>query len=110
MSAEWTKRPAIQSRAGGCLSCGVPPETFRASQRVSVGFGIAQLTKDSRAVWDAGAAEYDECITGADAEALALADPDHDWRIVLDAPLSSRVYQRHGPGLWALVEQGPGFA
>lgn len=83
---------------------------FEPNRRVSVGFGIARVTKDRRTEWDAGAAEYDECITGVDAEAMAAADPDHDWRIELDAPLSSRVYQRHGPGLWVLVEQGPGFA
>lgn len=110
MNTVWTKRPAIQSRPGGCLSCGLPPESFGAAQRVSVGFGIAQLTKGSLVVWDAGAADHKDCITGADAEAAALADPDHDWRIDLNAPLSSRVYQRHGPGLWVLIEQGPGFA
>lgn len=45
-----------------------------------------------------------------DAEAAALADPDHDWRIVLFGPLHGEVYQRHGPGEWMLVEKNEGFA
>ena len=46
----------------------------------------------------------------AQAEAMAAADPDHDWQIALEGPLSGRTYQRHGPNEWALVEQNQGFA
>lgn len=45
-----------------------------------------------------------------EAEKLAAADPDHDWRIVLFGPLHGEVYQRHGPGQWLLVEKNEGFA
>ncbi len=46
----------------------------------------------------------------AEVEALAAIDPDHDWRIVLFAPLHGEVFQRHGEGEWNLVEKNQGFA
>lgn len=46
----------------------------------------------------------------ADAERAAVADPDHDWRIVLYGPLHGEVYQRHGLSEWMLVEKNEGFA
>lgn len=49
-------------------------------------------------------------MTGAQAEELAAADPDHDWRIMIYGPLSGRTYQRHAPGSWVMVEQNEGFA
>jgi hypothetical protein len=48
--------------------------------------------------------------TTAQAEKVAKADPDHDWRIVLYGPLHGEVYQRHAPGEWVLVEKNKGFA
>jgi len=47
--------------------------------------------------------------TVAQAEKVAAADPDHDWRIVLYAPLHGEVYQRQD-GRWVLVEKNDGFA
>jgi hypothetical protein len=56
---------------------------------------------------DAGEAEYWQF---SDAEKLAAADPDHDWRVVLDGPLSGVTYQRHGPAEWLVVAKNGGFA
>ena len=78
---------------------------------IAVGFGYAALHRDGAPVWSEDEAVSDNSMmTGADAEALAAQDPDHDWRIVLHGPLSGRTYQRHGPGQWMLVERNDGFA
>jgi hypothetical protein len=106
----FTKLPAIEGRHGGCLNCGTRPSAFPAGGVIAVGFGCAMLTCDGSTVWAELPDSDEDDMTGAQAEALAAADPDHDWRIVLEAPLSSREYQRHGPDLWVLVRQGAGFA
>lgn len=108
--SEWTKEPAIDGKHGGCLNCGVRPSLFPADGVIAVGFGMAALTKDGGLVWEERGQDFDECMTGAQAEELAAADPDHDWRIQLEAPLSGRTYQRHAANEWALIEQNTGFA
>lgn len=108
--AEWVKMPAIEGKHGGCLNCGPRPSFFTPTMRIAVGFGVAKLERDGETVWTESGEDFDECMSGEQAEAIASADPDHDWRIVLDAPLSNRTHQRHGPGEWVLIEQGMGFA
>lgn len=108
----WEKLPAIEGKHGGCLNCGPRPSYFPADGQIAVGFGYAGLLRDGQSMYDepADATREDDYMTGAQAEAMAAADPDHDWRIVLEGPLSGRTYQRHGPNEWALVEQNMGFA
>jgi hypothetical protein len=108
----WTKLPAIEGNYGGCLNCGPRPSFFPADALIAVGFGYAALHRDGETVYtEPNEPENEESyMTGAQAEAMAAADPDHDWRIVLDGPLSGRTYQRHDAGQWALVEQNMGFA
>ncbi len=108
----WTKLPAIEGKHGGCLNCGPRPSFFPPDGVIAVGFGYAALERDGVPVWMEPNSDYDETnlLTGAQAEAMAKLDEDHDWRIVMDGPLSGRTYQRHGPGSWALVEQNQGFA
>jgi hypothetical protein len=108
--AEWTKLPAIDGKTGGCANCGIRPSVFEADNRIAVGFGMAALTKDGGYVWAEDGKEWDDCMTGAQAEAIAVADPDHDWRIDIQGPLSGRTYQRHEAGQWVLIEQNRGFA
>ena len=43
-------------------------------------------------------------------EDVAAGDPDHDWRLFVNGPLSDYTYQRQGEGEWVLVKQGQGFA
>lgn len=108
----WTKLPAIPGRQQPCLHAGVAENLFPADGAIAVGFGVATLTKDGECVYEEpreGGAE-ESYMTGAQAEALAAADPDHDWRIYLMAPMSEREYQRHDAGRWVLVKQGEGFA
>lgn len=108
----WTKRPAIEGTFGGCLNCGPRPSFFPADGVIAVGFGYAALHRDGAPVWMEPTGDYDEesLLTGAQAEAMAAADPDHDWQIVLHGPLSGRTYQRHAANEWALIEQDMGFA
>ena len=107
----WTKLPPIEAHYGGCLNCSQRPATFPPEGVIAVGFGYAALHKDGKPVWsELNDVTDDELMTGADAEALAAQDPDHDWRIVLHGPLSGRTYQRHEPGKWMLVEKNEGFA
>jgi hypothetical protein len=106
----FTKLPAIEGEHGGCFNCGPRPSTFPAGGIIGVGFGCAMLTCDGRIVYVERPDSEEDDMNGAQAELLAAADPDHDWRIVLEAPMSSREYQRHGPDLWVLVRQGDGFA
>ena len=107
----WAKLPAIEGKHGGCLNCGLRPSYFPANGIIAVGFGYAGLTRDGHEVWsETEATEEADYMTGAKAEELAAADPDHDWRICLEGPLSGRTYQRHDAGQWALVEQNMGFA
>jgi hypothetical protein len=109
----WEKLPAIEGKIGGCLNCGVRPSYFPPDGIIAVGCGCACLTKDGHLVYSepVGAeVSEDDYMTGAQAEAIAAADPDHDWQIQLEAPLSGRTYQRHGENQWALIEQNMGFA
>lgn len=107
----WKKEPAIKGKHGGCLKCGPRLSFFPPDGIIAVGFGYAALEKNGKPIWfeESDNDDVDE-MTGAQAEEIASADPDHDWRIVLDGPLSSRTYQRHGPGEWALIKQNQGFA
>lgn len=69
------------------------------------------LTKDGEMVFGEDIhMEWEDCMSGEQAEALAAADPDHDWRIVMYGPMYGCAYQRHAPGEWVLVEQNEGFA
>lgn len=89
------------------------PDTFPPTGLIAVGFGYAYLERDGE-TWYEEPSGYDieeiEFMTGADAEEIAAADPDHDWRIILKAPLCGRVYQRQGKGLWVLIHRDRGFA
>lgn len=108
----WEKLKPIEGGLGGCLHCGYQHEVLPMDAYIGVGFGSAGVTKDGKGVWDEQEAggDFDDCWTVAKAEELAAADPDHDWRIYLVAPLSERHYQRQGDKHWVLYEKGEGFA
>jgi len=104
------KLPAIAAHVGGCLNCGERPAEFPANGVIAVGFGYAALTKNGQEIYSEQASKDDDFMTGEQAEAIALQDPDHDYRIVLDGPLSGRTYQRQDVGKWILIEKNEGFA
>lgn len=106
------KMKPIEGGHGGCLHCGYQHSILpmELGYRISVGFGYAALTRDGEDVFRETNHEYEECPSYIDAEIMAANDPNHDWRIHLEAPLSSRHYQRQGLNLWVLYAKGAGFA
>ena len=102
----FTKLPAIEP-IRHCNICPPRPQTIDLASLVHPGFGGA-------AVYAADApdlgTELRESDTVQDAEDFAAGQPDHDWRLVINAPLYEATYQRQGEGHWVLVEKGPGFA
>ena len=108
----WQKVDALiaedKTLSGGCLNC--PPAYGVAPMNtlIAVGFGDANISKDGEVVFSEQ--DSDEFHFLEEFEAKAKADPDHDWRLLLDAPLHSREYQRHDEGKWVLIAQGEGFA
>ena len=110
----WQKLPAIDGKQQPCLHAGVAESLFPPQGLIAVGFGFAAVTKNGEPIYTEPLAEDSDDDTkewaGADAEAAALADPDHDWRIILQSPLSGREYQRHDTGRWVLIHQDEGFA
>ena len=92
----------------GCLNCPPVENVAPMDMLIAVGFGYAGVIKDNKEVFtEQNDDDYHEL---QEFEAMALADPDHDWRVILDAPLRSRTYQRHETGKWVLIESGMGFA
>lgn len=94
----------------GCLNCGPKPLVAPVSMVISVGFGAAYVSRDGEIVLDGESAYHNgNSVTVQEAEDMAIRDPDHDWRIVLDGPMGGVVYQRHDDG-WVACIKLPGFA
>jgi hypothetical protein len=111
--SEWTKKEPMQGGHGGCLHCGYQYDIAPMDMIIAVGFGCAQVTKNGRIVYDENREckdNWDNAWTTQRAEEEALKDPDNDWQINMQAPLSGRTYQRQGDGIWALIDKNIGFA
>lgn len=111
----WEKLPPVPVKDShrGCLNC--PPVTVVADldMLVAVGFGIAQVRRDGDVVYSEPVNWDDESYEAKPLryfEEMAQQDPDHDWRVLLFAPLSEREYQRQETESWVLVRSGLGFA
>jgi len=107
----WKKIKPFQGNIyQGCLCC--PPVTRIASLDtvVAVGFGDAHISKDNQIIYMETGNEDEPPRTLAEFEAMAKKDPDHDWRLVLFAPLRGREYQRHDNDKWVLIDSNMGFA
>lgn len=100
------------SRMGGCLNCGPRPDELPMDCNPHPGFGMLALYRDGEYVHgpDISDEHEVEAYRVQDHEDIAAGDPDHDWRIRIDGPLSDAVYQRHGEARWVLIEKGLGFA
>lgn len=109
------KLPGVKGRIK-CLTMGLETEELlHLDRHIAVGFGSAGYSKDTETLWDEGQVLQDDedeynVPTVREVEALAAADPDHDWRIWFYAPLYEEEYQRQGPEVWVLVRCGQGFA
>lgn len=105
----WTREKPIKGKIRGCLHNPIYDEA-PPFMLIAVGFGNAIVTKDGKTVYkETPEKEYWEMWTTEDAEKLAAEDPDHDWRIVLYAPLYGRTFQRQD-GHWFLIAENEGFA
>lgn len=108
--SKWEKLKPIKGGPGGCGMCGYQYDVAPMNMLIAVGFGVANVKKDGVIIYDENCVEDENFWTVQDAENEAKKDPDHDWRILLDAPLSMREYQRQGENRWVLVRKGMGFA
>lgn len=107
----WEKLKPIKGGLGGCGNCGYQYDVAPEGMWIAVGFGVAQVTKNGKVIYDENSIENEEDIWQLeDAEREAQKDEDNDWRIHLVAPLSERHYQRQGTMNWVLYEKGQGFA
>ena len=99
----------------GCLNCGGTHEIAPMDMVIGVGFGSAYASKDGQTVYDEmdvmhKGGDFDDLATLQQIEDMAVADPDHDWRVSLQGPLRGREYQRHDVGHWVLIDSNEGFA
>lgn len=110
-STTWKKLEPYSGKVHhGCLNCGGTDEVAPLDMIVAVGFGSACVTKDAQEVWSESGAEEQDFYELSHFEALAAADPEHDWQVSIQGPLRGRTYQRHGAGHWVLVDSNEGFA
>ena len=107
----WKKEEPIQGRQRGCAFNPVY-NIAPMGMLIAVGFGDARVLKDGKTVYKEPLdfEKESDFWTTQDAENAALNDPDHDWRIVLYAPLYGRTFQRHEEGKWVLIDENRGFA
>lgn len=108
----FTKLPAIHGKAYCSHGCGHRTPLLDLSSSPHPGFGGVYLTRDGESVYPWPDDDYaaSEERVGQEYEDVAAGDPDHDWRLFVDGPLSDYTYQRQGEGEWVLVKQGQGFA
>ena len=106
----WEKLPPYTGKIHqGCLCCPPVEPSAPMDMLIAVGFGAAVVSRDGECVFQEQN-DDDDFHFLREFEDMAKADPDHDWRVLLDAPLRMREYQRHGDGQWTLVKSGQGFA
>ncbi len=107
---KWQKLPPYEGKIyQGCGCCPPVERVAPLDMVIAVGFGVAQVTRDNELVFQEQP-DDERLRTLAEFEEMAKQDPDHDWRVLLVAPLRSREYQRHDDGKWVLIDSGPGFA
>lgn len=108
----WTKlQPFSGPVHRGCLNGSDVYDVAPMDLVISFGFGAAEVTKDDAEIYaNYTSDDDDDDHQLSEFEALAAADPDHDWRVVLYGPLHGEIYQRHEAGRWVLVESNSGFA
>jgi hypothetical protein len=88
-----------------------PLTTLPLNAHIAVGFGVAAVTRNGIPVWqEEPNMEFADTLTCEQAEEMAVADPDADWRIHMIGPLKETYWQRQGPGMWVLYKKGQGFA
>jgi len=78
--------------------------------QIAVGAGYAALTRDGVPVYETECFALEGAWSVRDAERLAAAEPDRDWRIHLVALRDARHYRRRRDGRWRLYQRGYGLS
>ncbi|MGB5156870.1 hypothetical protein [Desulfobacterium sp. N47] len=103
--------PSVNSKNELCTFCGCKHSNLPMDEIIAVGFGNALLTRNGNCIYsEIDAQSCGDYMSVAQAEEMAAADPDQDWRIHLLAPFSEQHYQRQGECHWVLYEKCEGFA
>lgn len=109
----WQKmEPLVEGIHQGCLCCGGTHKIAPPDMCLAMGFGEATVTRNGKEVYSETSFERagKDLWYLRDAEKVAAADPDNDWRIALIGPLREAYYQRQGENHWVLYKSGAGFA
>lgn len=77
---------------------------------VAVGVGYAAVTRDGVPMYEAQYGELEHAMSVREAERMAAAEPEHDWRIHLVGPLDERHYRRSADGRWTIYRRGYGLS
>lgn len=79
--------------------------------KIIAGFGLAMITMNGEPIYiERPNIEWNDAPTLMKFENMARKNPDNDWRYILELPLRSAIYQRHGKNNWVLIKTGLGFA
>lgn len=76
------------------------------------GFGLVSVECDGAEPgwWRALSPAEIEDVPLSEIEEHAALEPEHQWRLTVDAPLWGLVCERRGPGQWVIVQCLDGFA
>lgn len=83
---------------------------------IAIGFGSAVVTRNGRTVIDGERpsmrkhCDAEGWVRVRHAEKVARRHPRSVWRIEINGPLWSAVWERKRPGKWLCIEAGEGFA
>jgi hypothetical protein len=103
------------SRTGGAsqkeiLMMDVDETILAPDALVAVGVGYAAVTCDGVPRYEAEYGDLEHAMSVRDAETMAAAEPQHDWRIHLVGPLDERHYRRSADGRWKIYRRGYGLS
>lgn len=85
-------------------------DTLPLDAGIGVAVGYAALTCDGRPVYEQEHGDLETCMSLAQAERLAAAAPQREWKIHLIGLLDERHYRRTGEGSWKLYRRGYGLS
>ena len=105
------KEKKVKPTQNGCACCPSNTEILDLDTRLYQSFGGYHVTQDNKLHFmDTPDKEWNDCKQLSEIEKEAAKHPKSDWRVHLDLPLRSGVWQRHQKNKWCLIESGIGFA
>jgi len=88
-----------------CLNC--PPKPSMMPRWLDPGFGFVELLCDGKPI---AGGERASVRTIVKWRGMAHADPDHEWCVEYEAPMTAVRYTRQPNGRWIATHRGMGFA